>query len=137
MNIWVQTVYLNPLHISPFSLRASATLLYRPLSTLAVLFSKPSITSSRSPRSRALFSRLSRTVYMSELTQPMAMYMSTIPWPRLYHGLSCSRYYVGDRSICCAVFVSQSIEHTTLDVTAPFKFPLDWMFIGCVISQIG
>jgi hypothetical protein len=98
MNIWVQTVYLNPLHISPFSLRASATLLYRPLSTLAILFSKPSITSSRSPRSRALFSRLSRTVYMSELSQPMAMYMSTIPWPGVYHGISRSRYYKGGRS---------------------------------------
>jgi len=122
----VQTVYLNPLHISPFSLRASATLLYRPLRTSADLFSKPSINSSRSPRSRALFSRLRRMVYVSELSQPMAMYMSTIPWPRLYHGLSCSRYYVaaaGGRLICCAVFESQSIEHTTLDVTAPFRFP--------------
>jgi hypothetical protein len=94
----VQTVYLNPLHISPFSLRASATLLYCPLSTLAVLLSKSSITSSRSPRSRALFSRLSRTVYISELSQPMAMYMSTIPWPSVYHGVSRSRYYKGDRS---------------------------------------
>jgi hypothetical protein len=51
-----------------------------------------------------LFSCLRRTVYMSELSHPMAMYMSMIPWPKLYHGASRSRYYTGGTSIvalCC------------------------------------
>lgn len=122
-----QTVYLNPLHISPFSLRASATLPYRPFWPLADLFSKPSITSSRSPRSRALFSCLRRMVYVRELSQPMAMYMSTIPWPTVYHGVSRSRYYTGGRLIVRCI--CESNVHTTLDVTAPFRFPLGWMFI--------
>jgi hypothetical protein len=130
----VQTVYLNPLHISPFSLRASATLLYRPLWSLADLFSKSSITSSRSPRSRTLFSCLKRTVYMSELSQPMAMYMSMIPWPKLYHGASRSRYYAGGRSI--VVLHCEPKVHTTLTVMAPFRFALSWVSICFVISQI-
>jgi hypothetical protein len=71
---------------------------------------------------------------MSELIQPMAMYMSTIPWPRLYHGVSRSRYYIDGRSIVALHYEPK--VRTTLTVTAPFRFPLYWMSICCVILQI-
>ncbi len=87
-------LYLNPLHSSPLSSLAASTLSYVPFLGWASLLSIPSMTSSRSPRSLRAFSRFKRIKKTREHTQPMAMYASTIPWPRVYHGRSSARYYL-------------------------------------------
>ena len=48
---------------------------------------------------------------MGELNQPMAMYMSTIPWARLSH----SRYHVGGRPIVVAGRIREPKEYRSSD----------------------
>ena len=87
-------MYLYPLQLSPFSRFASATLANFPFLARSVLSSfTPSMISSRSPRSLLAFSCLSRKRKRIEHINPIPIYISTIPCPRVYHGLSRARYY--------------------------------------------
>ena len=84
-------VYLKPLQKSPLSIFAASTLSYTLTPFSAPAFGSP-ITSSRSPRSRRAFSAFRTMRKIHELKKPTAMYASTMPCPREYHGLSSARY---------------------------------------------
>jgi len=92
-------VYRNPLHASPLSARAASIDSYFPFLTAFMVSSSEQslpIISSRSPRSRRLFSSFNWTRKTAEHIHPMAMYARTIPWPSLNHGASCARYTLDD-----------------------------------------